>query len=169
MSWCIICPQVCSQILLAVTDSISWWGKWRECEVLHIELLRLHQPANHSESEARWEQPGYKYNVTTAALVCAAERQKACWEETEERREEGRVKRKETLSKKDRGRKKKSTKVRSSARVCLTSVSRCKNHLRSHNLKPEMSLVFTHCQSSPASVKHTRQIRWLTGNQQIPT
>lgn len=57
--------------------------------MLHIELAHPHQPANRSEAGACWERPGYKYNVTTTAFVCAAERHKACGEETEEEETRG--------------------------------------------------------------------------------
>lgn len=57
-------------------------GKLREWEVLHIELARLHQPDTRREAGACCEQPGYKYNVTTTGLACAAERQEAYREET---------------------------------------------------------------------------------------
>lgn len=77
--------------------------------MLHIELAHPHQPANRSEAGACWERPGYKYNVTTTAFVCAAERHKACGEETQE----------ETLNMKEKQR----TKIRPSLRICFTSVN----------------------------------------------
>lgn len=77
--------------------------------MLHIELARLHQPANRSEAEPCCEQPGYKYYVTTTGLACAAERQEAYREETEMQEKKGRSKKEKTrdtehLSMKDRKR-----------------------------------------------------------------
>lgn len=125
---------------------------------MHIELAHPHGPANHSEARARWERPRYKYDVTTTGLVCAPQRQRACWEETEKKKRKKEGSKKTETGDTEHERQEKRTKVRPSLRICFTS-SRCEKHSRSHNLKPKISLSIIHCQSSPASSKHMREIQ----------
>ena len=90
---------------------------------MHIELAHPHGPANHSEARACWERPRYKYDVTTTGLVCATERQKARWEETEKKkRKKGGNKKTETADT-EHERQEKRTKVRPSRGICFTSWS----------------------------------------------